>query len=417
MSEQPVPSVRTLHDPATGRDVELVYAIPPQLLGDTGRGSDPGSSPAELLARLRRGWRLVAICTAVAAAIGLTIALVTPNRYTANATALPPSDKSGAGAGMAQYASLAAAAGIQLPGAPSSSIDAIMAILGSRRLHEPLIEKFQLRAYYKAQTRDDVLRAFDTDFDARQDKKSNLITISCSNRDPQMAADIANTAADLLRSTFNEISQSKAGREREFLEDRIRQTEAELTIAAKALADFQSQHRTLEIESQTKASIEAVAKLQGELIAQQIELKALLASAASPDNPRIQLLQERVNAMTAEMTRLLGSSGDGPGVLLGLGSLPELGIAYVERFRAVKKREAVLAALTTQLESARINEVRTSEVVTIVDRAYVPERKSGPARAQICVAATLLGAILGCGLVLVLPRLRPAAPIPNRSVA
>lgn len=417
MSDQPTPSVRTLHDPATGRDVELVYAIPPQLLGDSGHnGSDPGSSPAELLARLLRGWRLVAACTALAAAIGLTIALSTPNRYTANATALPPSDKSG-GAGMAQYASLAAAAGIQLPGAPSSSIDAIMAILGSRRLHEPLIEKFQLRAYYKTQTRDDVLRAFDADFDARQDKKSNLITISCSNRDPQVAADIANSAADLLRSTFNEISQSKAGREREFLEDRIRQTEAELSAAAKALAEFQAQHRTLEIESQTKASIEAVAKLQGELIAQQIELKALLASAASPDNPRIQLLQERVNAMTAEMTRLLGSSGDGPGVLLGLGSLPELGIAYVERFRAVKKREAVLAALTTQLESARINEVRTSEVVTIVDRAYVPERKSGPARAQICVAATLLGAILGCGLVLVLPRLRPAAPITNRSVA
>jgi tyrosine-protein kinase Etk/Wzc len=282
----------------------------------------------------------------------------------------------------------------------------IMAILTSRRLYEPLIERFQLREYYEAKTRDDMLKAFANDFDARQDKKTNLITISCTNRSPQVAADIANAAADLLRTTFNEIGQTRAGREREFLEERIKSTEAELLVASKALSDFQAEHNALEMESQTKASIEAVAKLQGELIGQQIELKALLASAASPDNPRIQLLQERVNAMTSEMQRLLGSSGDGPGVLLGLASLPELGVAYVERFRAVKKREAVLGALSTQLEAARINEVRSSEVVTIIDRAYVPERKSGPPRAQICIAATLLGALAGCAAVLLLPKLR-----------
>lgn len=406
MSDQhptPPPPARTLHDPATGRAVELVYAIPPQLLGEAGPG-DQGVSPAELLARLLAGWRTVALVTAIGAGLGLAIALATPNRYTATATALPPSDK-GAGAGMlAQYAGLAAAAGIQLPGSPSSSVDAIMAILGSRRLHEPLIERFQLRAYYQSGTKDDLLRAFDADFDSRLDKKTNTISIAVTNRDPQHAADIANAAADLLRTTFNEINQSSATRERVFLEERLKQAEDEQRAAARALADFQTERGAVEIESQTKATVEAVARLQGELIAQQIELKALLGSAASPDNPRIQLLQERVNAMTAEMQRLVGAGGDG--VFIGLGRLPELGIAYVERYRAVKKGEAILTALTTQLETARFNEVRTSEVVTIVDRAYVPERKSGPPRALICIAATMLGGLAGCALVLLAPLLR-----------
>ena len=80
----------------------------------------------------------------------------------------------------------------------------------------------------------------------------------------------------------------------------------------------------------------------------------------------------------------------------------------------MKKFEAVLTALTTQLESARINEVRTSEVVTIVDRAYVPERKSGPARAQICIAATMLGLLAGCAAVLLLPGLRRLLPQSQR---
>jgi tyrosine-protein kinase Etk/Wzc len=402
---EPSSSPRTLHDPATGRDVELVYAIPPQLLGETAAADDSGISPAELLARLCRGWRLIAVVTVLGAALGLAIALTTPNRYTASATALPPSDKSGGGM-LSQYAGLAAAAGIQLPGAPSSSVDAIMAILNSRRLHQPLIERFQLAGYYNRATKDDLLKAFDADFDSRLDKKSNTISIAVTNRDAQRAADIANAAADLLQVTFNEINQSSATREREFLESRLKQAESDMSIASKALADFQSERGAVEIESQTKATVEAVARLQGELIGQQIELKALLASAASPDNPATQLLQQRVNAMTSELQRLLGQGGDGPGVFIGLGRLPELGIAYLERYRAVKKYEAVLTALTTQVETARFNEVRTSEVVTIIDRAFVPERKSGPPRAQICIAATLLGGLAGCALVLLLPALR-----------
>lgn len=402
----PQPTNRTLIDPNTGREVVVIYAYPPQFAQDTTAEVVDGTSPAELLGRLLAGWKTIAILTTLAAAIGLTIALTTPNRYTANATALPPPDKAGAGGMMAQYAGLAAAAGVQLPGAQASSVDAIMAILNSRRLQEPLIEQFQLRTYYEATTRDDLLSAFAKDFSARNDKKTNTITIAVTSREPQKAADIANAAADLLRSIYNEISQGTAGRERSFLESRLKETESDLMKASQALADFKTAKGAIEIESQTKATVEAIAKLQGELIGQQIELKAMLASAASPDNPRVQLLQEKVNAMTAEMQRLLGAGGDGPGVLLGLGSLPELSIAYIERFRAVKKYEAVLGALTTQLESARINEVRTSEVVTIVDRAFVPERKSGPARAQICIAATMLGGLAGCAVVLLAPGLR-----------
>ena len=404
------PLTRTLHDPATGRDVELVYAIPPQLLGESGAGESPGIAPSEVIARLLASWRTIAAITTLGACIGLAVALATPNRFTASATALPPADKSGGGGMLAQYAGLAAAAGVQLPGAPTSSVDAIMAILASRRLHEPLIERFQLRDYYKSTTRDDVLKAFAADFSARSEKKSNTITIAVTHRDAQKAADIANAAADLLKTTYNEINQSTATRERQFLEGRVKQAEADTGSAAKAMAEFQAEKGAVEIESQTKATIAAVAKFQGGLIAQQIELKTLLASAWCPDNPAIQLLQERVKAMTAEMQRLLGAGDGGPGVLLGLGSLPELNIAYIERFRAVKKHEAILTALSAQLEGSRINDVRTNEVITIIDRAFVPERKGGPPRAQICIAATLLGFLFGCCAVLLAPALRIRQP-------
>jgi len=397
---------RTLHDPATGRDVELVYAFPPRLFADQPDRGEGGASPSEILTRLTNRWRTLLLAAFLGAAIGLIIAFATPNYFTASATALPPGEKA-AGGMMAQYAGLAAAAGIQLPGAPTSSVDAIMAILASRRLREPLIERFQIREYYRASSRDEVLAALSADFGVRNDKKLNTITISVTNRDPQKAADIANAAAELLRVIYNEINQGTATRERIFLEGRVKQAEHDLGAAATVLAEFQAQRGAVEIESQTKATIEAIARFQGELIAQQIELKALLASAASPDNPRVQLLQEQVKALSSEMQRLLGAGDENTGgVFLGLAGLPELGIAYVERYRAVKKNEALLAALATQLEGARLNEIRTTEVVTIIDRAFVPERKSGPPRVQICFSAAIFGLVAGCAFVLVSPALR-----------
>jgi len=405
MMDPQLPS-RTLHDPATGRDVELVYAFPPRLFADQPDRGEGGASPSEILTRLTNRWRTLLFAAFLGAAIGLIIAFATPNYFTASATALPPGEKA-AGGMLAQYAGLAAAAGIQLPGASASSVDAIMAILASRRLREPLIERFQLREYYSVSSRDEVLAALSADLGVRNDRKSNTITISVTNRNPQKAADIANAAAELLRVIYNEINQGTATRERIFLEGRVKQAEHDLGAAATVLAEFQAQRGAVEIESQTKATIEAIARFQGELIAQQIELKALLASAASPDNPRVQLLQEQVKAMTSEMQRLLGAGDETPGggVFIGLSGLPELGIAYFERYRAVKKNEALLAALATQLEGARLNEIRTTEVVTIIDRAFVPERKSGPPRGQICFLAAILGLVAGCVTALWWPSL------------
>lgn len=396
---------RLLQDPESGNMIEVIYAIPPQMVRAGERSHRPGASIATVITRLRNRWRLVAILTCLGAAIGLVTALTAPNRYTASATALPPSDKAGGGL-LAQYAGLAAAAGIQLPNAPTSSVDSIMAILDSRRLREPLIEKFSLRQYYASGTREDALDAFSRDFDPRNDKKTNTIIISVSNRSSELAAQIANEAADLLRGVYNEINQSTAAREREFLEARVNKAEADASAAARALAEFQAAKGAVELESQTKATIEAIAKLQGELIVQQIELKAMLGAAASPGNPEIQLVQGRIDAISDKMEQMLGAGGSDPGVLIGLGNLPDLGIAYLEKYRAVKKHEAIHAALVAQLEAARFGEARTSEVVTIVDRAFAPERKSGPPRAQICIAAVVFSFVAACAWVVLIPALR-----------
>lgn len=412
---------RTLLDPATGREVIVVYAMPAELCAQPGSGpGDAGVDPWVLLQRIWRKRWLVVACTMLSAMVGLAMALAKPNLYTASVTALPPAEKSGGlGAKLGQYADLAAMAGMTLPGGSGGSVDEILAILDSRDLAMRLAKEFSLAEYYESKTDDDLIKSVRQDFSARHDKKANRVTITCIHQVPATAAAIANRAVEELQDRFNGIKQGSSKRERAFLESRLQLTDRELSVAQERLAAFQRQHHTIEIQSQTKATVEALSKLQGELIAQQVELRARLATQANPDNPAVQLLQRRVEEMTKAINSLAGSGpldsdGKDSGVLLGLGALPELGIQYVGLFREVKKGEAMVATLTAQVEAARIAEVRDAEVITIIDRAVPPQRKSGPARAQIFLAATMVGALAGIALVLLLPvmvRLRQSLTI------
>jgi tyrosine-protein kinase Etk/Wzc len=371
----PGPRIDRLVDPATGQPVHLIYAIPPELLQGGGAPQDgEGISLMHLLARLWSGRRVVLAITLVATVLSVGFSLLLPNVYTAQVTALPPADKGGSGA-LAQYAGLAAMAGVSLPSAgAATSVDQILAILNSRTLHERLIEAHGLAATYgNPAKRDDLLKRFRNDFSAKSDKKNNAITFSYDHTDPTVAAAVANAAADQLGKLFTAQQQGDATRERTFLEQRLAQADQDRQKALDALATYQREHGAIEIESQTKATVEALGTLQGQLIAQQIELRALREVAGGDDLPQVRLQVERIKGLETEVAKLSGTSSDG--ALLGLGSLPVIGQGFLARMREVKRQEALSGALVAQVEAAKLTEAREARVITIVDPATVPDLK------------------------------------------
>jgi len=389
----PDPKIHKLIDPDTGQAVHLVYAIPPELLNG-GTPDDDGISLHDLIARLWRGRLWIIGGTVLGAVLGLVIALSKPNVYTAEVVTLPPADKM-SGTNLAQFAGMAAMAGINLPTVEGTSKDSLVAILNSRTLHERLIEQFQLAAYYESpDSRDRALNAFRKDWAAHAPKTAATIAFGYTHTDPQQAAAVANRASELLRDLFTQMQQSEATRERIFLEQRFKQSENDWQRAADAMASFMREHKAVQIEAQTEATVAALGTLQGQLIAQKIELNAQRAVASGEGNPMVQLLAERIHGLEAEIARLQGSSTDG--ALIGLGALPDLGQEYLTLLRESKRQEALLIGLIAQVESAKISEVREARMVTIVDPAYPPDIKSGPKRTMICLMATILGFMAGC---------------------
>ena len=63
--------------------------------------------------------------------------------------------------------------------------------------------------------------------------------------------------------------------------------------------------------------------------------------------------------------------------------------------RQVEIRQEVYLTLRREYETARIEEVNDTPVITVVDPAVPPERKSKPKRILLASVALFLGAIVG----------------------
>lgn len=390
----PQPRVVEVVSRESGEVMRLVYAIPPELL--QGAEMDDGVSLGELALRVWRQRLLVLVIVTLFAVGSVFHALAQPNVYTATVTALPPPEK---GSNLGQYAAMAAMAGINMSSGGSTSTDAILAILNSRRLHEQLIAAHGLAEHYgNPESRDRLLRSFRSNWSASAARTGATISFGYTSEDPTLAATVANHAAEVLHELFTDLQHSEAARERAFYERRLEQAERESTEALEALVVFQRRHKTIEIESQAAATVSTIGSLQGQLISQQIELRALRTVAVGDDNPQLRLHMERIRGLEDEITRLQGSGVEG--ALIGLQDLPELGQEYLRLLREVKRQEALVNGLVAQVEAARLSEAREAAVVTIVDPASVPDLKSGPRRALICIAATMLGGMLALVLAL-----------------
>jgi hypothetical protein len=70
--------------------------------------------------------------------------------------------------------------------------------------------------------------------------------------------------------------------------------------------------------------------------------------------------------------------------------LPLLGVTYADLYRRTKVEEAVYEALTQQYELAKVQEVRETPSVKVLDPPIIPEKKSFPPRLEIMFLCTFL---------------------------
>ena len=279
------------------------------------------------------------------------------------------------------------------------STSAIFArVLESRTVQDHLIDRFDLRKRYHQKYWEDARKKLTKRTIISEDKKSGVIAISVQDHDAALATELANAYVEELGSVMAKVSTSAARRERIFVEQRLADENKNLQDAERQFSQFASANMALDVPEQTKVTVEAAARLQGELIAAKAQLEAL-KQTYTEENIRVKSVQAHVNELERELAKI--NSGRAPNVqdptnpYPSVKSLPILGVKWEDLYRQTKIRETVVELLTQQFEMARIQEAKEIPSVKVLDPASTPEKRS-PSWQYIISMGTLLSALLAC---------------------
>ena len=143
-----------------------------------------------------------------------------------------------------------------------------------------------------------------------EDRKSGIITVTVTDRQPQRAAAIAQAYVEELNHLVEELSTSSAHRERVFLEERLRTVKADLDDAAERFGQFASKNTAIDIQAQGKAMLDSAAQLQGQMIAAEAELQEL-KQIYTVGNVRVREIQARIVELRKQLDKL-GGQTDAP---------------------------------------------------------------------------------------------------------
>lgn len=332
---------------------------------------------------------------------GLLIALLIPSRYQSTARLMPPDSQANASLGM--LAALTAKSGSGM-GAAAGDLLGIRGsgalftgILRSRTVEDRLVGRFHLHEVYGIRLEEDAQAKLAENTEISEDRKSGIITISVTDRDPKRAAAITQAYVEELNQLVAELSTSAAHRERVFLEERLSSVKQDLDDASRKFSEFESTNKTIDIKEQARAMVQGAAAVEGELIATESELKGL-EEIYTTNNVRVRALQARIGELRRQLDKLSGGaapelrpSGEiSDAAYPTIRRLPLLGVTYADLFRRMQIQEAVYETLTQQFELAKVQEAKETPSVKVLDAASLPEKKSFPPRTLIVLMSGFL---------------------------
>ena len=339
---------------------------------------------------IAKRWRMIVKVTAAAFVVSTVVALLLPKIYSSTTLILPPQqDSSMMGMMSAMTGGMATLAGDLL--GKGTTADLYVGILNSRAVNDAIIDRFKLMERYGKDYRLDTYKVLSKNVDITAGKKDGIISISVEDKDPKLAADLANAFAEELGKLTVRLNITGAGKNRGYLEDRLVKARADLTKAEEALKSFQTSNKALDVPEQAKAAILGLAQLKAQLAVQEVQL-AGMRSRFTDTTQEVMDAKAAITKLKAQMAQVEGS-GRGSSIP-SVGSVPALGQEYVRLMREFKVQEAIFELLTKQHEMATITEANDVDAMQIIQKATVPDKKAKPKRGLIIFAGTCVAGLM-----------------------
>jgi capsule polysaccharide export protein KpsE/RkpR len=253
--------------------------------------------------------------------------------------------------------------------------DQYVAFLKSRSVQDSLVDRFKLLDRYETKYREDARNVLGSNVQITSGK-DGLITIDASDKDPAIAAQLANAHVEELGKLLNRLAVTEAQQRRLFFEKQLTNAKDNLVKTEQALKA--SGVNSSALKASPSAAVEGMAKLKAGITVQEIKLGSM-RGYLTESAPDFKQAQTELAAMRAQMAR---AEKEDPPATSGDSD-------YIARFRDFKYHETLFELFAKQYEMARIDESREGAVIQVLDPAHSPERKSKPKKAQMAMLTTL----------------------------
>lgn len=334
-------------------------------------------------------------------------ALLAPKWYKSTASVLPAektdllstlSGLSGLAKGFSASKGLAALTG------GSSESDKYMAILMSATVTDDVIKKFDLRKEYDYE--DDyyekVVKEWQSNLELEIQDEGNL-TITVYDKDPRKAADIANYMVERLNEINTKLSVTNATANREFVEKRYLQNVTDINNLEDSMRKFQEKYGVIAVPEQLEATVKSMSSIYVDLYKKEVEFNVLKQTYGN-DHPmtattKIELseLEKKIDQLNAGTDK----SQQDVKLLIPFKQAPELGNEYLKIYRNLEIQYKILEFIQPLYEQAKIEEVRNTPSVLVLDKAAPPDRKAKPKGSIYALVSFVSSTVMGFFLVFV----------------
>jgi tyrosine-protein kinase Etk/Wzc len=348
-----------------------------------------------------RKFLLIFIFIVVGGAI--LLAVLTPKEFKATASVLPAgqSDLLSSLGGISSLAkSFTPLKGLSsLSGADET--DKYFAILKSKNVQHRLIDKFDLRKVYDLEEEPlwKVEKALSNNLNFDLENEGNLI-IEVYDESPDRAAKMANFLVSQLNEINTELHVSNAKSTREFIEKRYLQNIDDIKELETQMKLFREKYGVITVPEQIEATVKSLADLYVDLTKEEVTLN-VLRKTVNKDNPV--LLKKEIEL--EEINKKINNLSEGneiskyPKILIPLNVAPSLVNKYLSVYKNLEIQYGIAEFITPVYEQAKIEEVRNTPSVLVLDEAYPPERKARPKITLYALIGFVVSLVLGLFIV------------------
>lgn len=225
---------------------------------------------------------------------------------------------------------------------------------------------------------------------SEQGKESGIIGLNLESEDPEQAVQILGAIAKFYIGQNIERASAEAAQSLDFLKDQLPQVKRDLEKAGKALNEYQTRSKSVDITLETKAILDQIVSLDtsiSELKLQQAEMDRKFTR----QHPAYSALLTKIAELTSKQKGLSEKVQDLPSTQQELLSLT----------RDVQVGAEIYTQLLNKAQELDVMRAGTVGNVRLIDSADVDLSKPvKPQKILIVLIATILGAFFAIGFVL-----------------